>query len=194
MREVAVARSYDMTNRSLASAQTRDRIVSTTERLIGQRPIGDVTLQAIAEGAGVSVQTVLRHFGSRDGCLAALAERVRGRVAEQRGELPTGDVPTAITALVAHYEAEGPLILRLLGQETGDAWAAAFVGYGRDYHRDWVRRFLSCDPGDDGTTIDALVAATDLSVWRLLRLDLGRTPAQVGAAMLLLVNGVREQS
>lgn len=188
-----MARSYDMTRRGQAAAQTQERVLSAVESLLLQGAPGEITLQAVAEGAGVSVQTVLRHFGSRDGCLMAVAERVRARVETQRGELPVGDVRSAIEALVAHYEAEGILVLRVLGQETGDQWAGAFVRYGREYHRSWVERFLAGDGHADATAVDALVAATDLSVWKLLRLDLGRTPEQVTAAMLLLVTGIQER-
>lgn len=187
-----MTRSYDMTNRGRAATLTRQRVVSVAESLLRERPVSEVTLPVIAAGAEVSVQTVLRHFGSRDGCLAAVAERVRDRVAKQREGLPAGDRSAAIAALVAHYEAEGQLVVHLLAEAATDEWAAAFVQYGMAYHRSWVGRYLAAGREHDSTDIDALVAATDLMVWKLLRLDLGRSPAHVAAVMSRLVDGIEE--
>ena len=86
-------RAYDNTKRARAAGRTTERIVAATEALLAGGPIGDVTLQAIAAGAGVTVQTVLRHMGSRDGCVRAVAERVRARVDAQRG----GTLPATST-------------------------------------------------------------------------------------------------
>ncbi|MDZ7708379.1 MAG: glycosyltransferase [Trueperaceae bacterium] len=136
-----MTRSYDMTNRARRAAQTTERIVASTERLLADGPLGDVTLPAIAEGAGVTVQTVLRHMGSRDGCLHAVGERVERRVEAQRQATRPGDVEGAISSLVAHYEAEGRLVPNLLAQEHGgEPVARDGVQRGRSYHRDWVTR------------------------------------------------------
>ncbi len=187
-----MARSYDMTNRARRAAQTTERIVASTESLLADGPLSDVTLPAIADGAGVTVQTVLRHMGSRDGCLHAVGERVAERVEAQREATRPGDVDEAIASLVAHYEAEGRLVLNLLAQEHGGEPAAREgVQRGRTYHRDWVTRAFGLVPGEPERTItDALVAATDLYVWKLLRLDLGRSRQETEATMIRLARGV----
>ena len=205
----ARTRSYDMTLRARRAAETTERIVSVTEALLLQRPLGEVTLKAIAAGAEVTVQTVLRHMGSRDGCLDAVAERLAARVAEQRGASAPGDVDGAIAGLLEHYEADGRLVLNLLAQEGGNeplARRAAEVG--RAFHRDWVRRCFApwlggADPragasherieaGVSHERIDALVAATDLYVWKLLRLDLGRSREATEGVLRRLVTAVLE--
>ena len=205
-------RTYDMTNRARRAAQTTERIVASTEALLAGAPLGDVTLPAIAEGAGVTVQTVLRHMGSRDGCLHAVGERVAMRVEAQRGATPPGDVDVAIASLVLHYEAEGRLVLNLLAQEHGaEPTAREGVERGRTYHRDWVRRVFDLAPRPTGleadrddpetpddapheepdrAVVDALVAATDLYVWKLLRLDLSRSVTATERTMARLVRGV----
>jgi AcrR family transcriptional regulator len=194
--EVAVPRSYDNTKRARAAARTTERIVAATEALIAGGPIGEVTLQAIADGAEVTVQTVLRHMGSRDGCIAAVGERVGARVAAQRGGTEPGDVDAAVAALIAHYEAEGRLVLNLLAQELGgEAAPREAAEAGRAYHRAWVERCFGPWPGDpDPERIDALVAATDLYVWKLLRLDLGRSVHATEAVVARLVRSVLEAS
>ena len=198
-------RTYDMTKRARAAAETTERIVDATERLLATTPLPEVTLQAIADGAGVTVQTVLRHMGSRDGCFDAVAARVRARIDQRRGASAPGDVEGAIAGLMAHYEADGRLVLNLLAQEAGqDDLARATVRQGRDYHRAWVERcfgpLLARAPGDDGSAgfdaerVDALVAATDLYVWKLLRLDLKRSAAATEATLGRMVRALLEAS
>lgn len=188
-------RTYDMTNRAQSASRTRERIVSATEKLLATGSIEDVTLLAIAEGSGVTVQTVLRHMGSRDGCFEAVAHEVSARVARQRGGTEPGDVAGAIEALLAHYEAEGRLVLNLLAQESTDPLAQRAAATGRASHRAWVERcFGPLVPAADEATVDALVAATDLYVWKLLRLDLGRSPAEATAVLTRLVHSVLEAS
>lgn len=189
-----MTRAYDMTKRSRRASKTAERIVDATERLLAERPIGDLTLQAIADDAGVTVQTVLRHMDSRDGCFRAVGERLEARVASQRGASEPGDVEGAIRGLMDHYEAEGRLVLNLLTQEGhGDPLVVEAVRTGRDHHRAWVERCFGThltDPREDA--IDALVAATDLYVWKLLRLDLGRSREATEVVLTRLVRGVLE--
>ena len=189
-------RTYDMTKRARRAGQTTERITETTERLLAERPIAEVTLQSIAAGAGVTVQTVLRHMGSREGCFEAVGQRLGQRVRRQREGSAPGDVPGAITLLTAHYEAEGRLILNLLAQERGeDPLAAQAAEVGRSYHRAWVERcFLPGVAQPPPTTIDALVAATDLYVWKLLRIDLGRSAEATHAVITRMVRALLEES
>jgi AcrR family transcriptional regulator len=187
-------RVYDNSRRARSARNTAERIVERTEALLATGQIAEVTLQAIAEGASVSVQTVLRHYGSRDGCIAAVFERVLARIDAQRGDVPSGDVDAALAALLAHYETEGRLVLNLLAQEAVDPSARHAVETGRSYHRAWVERsFHPRLPPGDREFVDALVAATDIYVWKLLRLDLGRSPEEVLAVVRRLVHAVLEE-
>ena len=204
-------RTYDMTLRARRAAETTERIVVATERLLATGAASEATLRAIADATGVTQQTVLRHMGSREGCFRATAERVAERVREQRERVRPGDVPGAIATLIAHYEEEGRLVLNLLAQEQGeDPFPRDAAAEGRAYHRAWVERILlpaAADTDGDGTRgeaartgrarrnaerdrTDALVAATDLYLWKVLRLDLGRSVAETEAVVLRLVRSV----
>jgi AcrR family transcriptional regulator len=189
-----MGRSYDMKNRADLARQTTERIVACAEELIASGSIADLTLQAIAARAEVSVQTLIRHFGGRDGCLEAVAERVRLRVAQQRGASPPGDVDAALTGLLEHYEREGKLVLNLLGQESADPEARRWAEYGRQYHRQWVVRCFGPNlRSPDQGSVDALVVATDIHVWKLLRLDLGRSVEETRAVIEQLIASTLEK-
>ena len=187
-----MVRTYDMSKRAAAASETASRITDATEKLLISGPVGDVTLQAIADGAAVTVQTVLRHMGSRDGCFEAVGVRLQARVDQQRGHTPPGDVDAAISGLLDHYETDGRLVLNLLLQEGMDSpLAREAAQQGRAYHRAWVERgFGPLLPDRRRGTVDALVAATDISVWKLLRLDLGRSRSATQAVITRTVQAL----
>ncbi|HEY7850198.1 MAG TPA: helix-turn-helix domain-containing protein, partial [Ktedonobacterales bacterium] len=60
-------RRYRMTSRATAAAETAQRILRATTDLYMERWLEDLTLEEVAARAGVTVQTVLRRFGSKTG-------------------------------------------------------------------------------------------------------------------------------
>jgi AcrR family transcriptional regulator len=191
-----MTRSYDMTTRSRKEAETTTRILAATEHLLTEQSLEHVNLGNIAKRAGTTVQTVLRHMGSRDGCLEAVAREVSGRIARQRGMTSPGNIDDAIADLTEHYENDGRLILNLLTQEhSGDSFASAAIRKGRSFHRSWVQRCFAPYLHDrDAVTVDALLSATDLYVWKLLRLDLRRSRKSVRTIITTMVKRILEIS
>src|SRR3954447_11269272 len=68
------SRAYTMRARAESAAATRERILEAATAAMRTRVRPDVRLGDIAAPAGVSVQTVLRTFGSRAALLDAVAE------------------------------------------------------------------------------------------------------------------------
>src|SRR5215471_5796170 len=97
-------RRYRMVARAEAAAATGERILDATIKLFWELPTVEISLDEVARRAGVTVQTVIRRFGGRDGLFAAAAEREDERVRSQRNEAPVGDVASAIHILIEHYE------------------------------------------------------------------------------------------
>jgi AcrR family transcriptional regulator len=85
--------------------------------LYGERFYDQVLLEDFAERAGVTVQTLIRRFGSKDELISAVAEASREAVRGQRDESPVGDIASAAKALVKTYENHGDRVLRMLAQE-----------------------------------------------------------------------------
>lgn len=193
MKLEARTRPYVMTKRAASAAATAERIIAAAAaEFVDGTPIAGITLDAVAARAGVSVQTVLRHFGDKDALFAATAEREASRVARERDAVATGDVAGAVVNLAEHYERDGLLALRMLAEEHASPYMAAVTAGGRAYHRDWCERVFSpflegLDGADRDRRLAQFVAVCDVYVFKLLRLDAGLShEAYISAVLELL--------
>jgi AcrR family transcriptional regulator len=166
----------------------RRRIVDAVIVLVGERPFVDITLDAVAERAGVSVKTVLRQFGSRDGLLTASMDVAMADTEDER-RAPVGDPLGAVRVIVDHYESRGRTALLMLAQEGHDPVAHAATSRGKSMHRAWVRDAFA-PATDDDAVLDLLVVATDVYTWKLLRLDRGHSRAVTEQRMHRLVQSL----
>jgi AcrR family transcriptional regulator len=187
------SRSYTMRARADTKAATRQRILRAALELGEEKMTIEMTLDEVASRAGTSVQTVLRHFGSRDGLLDEAVKLASAEVAEER-RAPVGDAVAAVRIIIAHYERRGDFVLRLLSQEN-DPRIGAVVAPGKALHRSWVVEVFQ--PHLDGrpagrreALVDLLVVATDVYTWKLLRRDRGLSRATTQSRMLALVSAL----
>jgi AcrR family transcriptional regulator len=196
MRDMNIpTRGYRMSSRAEAAARTARGILAATVALWRERPIDEITLADIAGRAGVSVRTVIRRFGSREGVIAACIAADAAGIEAERAQAPPGDVGEALEVLLMHYERDGDAVLRTLALEETLPEARAIVRAGRAAHRDWCARVFAAHlppPADDAYAIrlDAFVAATDLYAWKLLRRDLHRPADDAARVIRVLVDGL----
>lgn len=188
-------RAYRMTTRAEAAAETGRRILAAMQALFEEQPYDRITLEVVATRAGVTLQTVLRRFGSKDRLLAAAAADGGARVRAQRDEAPADDVPGAIRNLFDHYEEWARVSLRLLEQEERVPEIGALTRDGRQVHVAWVERvFSTALRGRRGlareTLHDQLVAVTDVYVWKILRCDRGLSRGAAERAVRGLVEAL----
>ena len=173
-------RTYTMRARAEQAERTRARILDAAIELSAERPIAACTLPAVVERAQVSVQTILRIFGTREGLFEAARAHGEAAVRAERLADPD-DVEASLDSLADHYELRGDAALLLLGQESWEPFAARITASGKRFHREWVESvFARTLERLSGTRriegLDLLVAATDVTTWKLWRRDraLGR--------------------
>lgn len=187
-------RPYVLKARAQSVHETRERIMEAVLALANEAPLSALVLPEVAARSGVSVQTVLRQFGTREGLLDATQELASDRVRAEREVVP-GDVPAAITNLFDHYELRGDGVLLLLGQEGWEPRAAKITSEGRRIHRNWVERVFAplladtADPGR-GEILDLLVVACDVYTWKLLRRDRQLDRQDAESRVLRLVTSI----
>src|SRR5262245_44333330 len=100
-------RGYQMTARAETAADTGRRIVAAAKELFLSLDYEEVTLQAIAERAGITLQTVIRRFGSKEGLVNAVADEWGDEIHRSRTVTRPGDIDEAVRLLVASYEEMG---------------------------------------------------------------------------------------
>jgi len=187
-------RRYHMGARAQAAERTQQAIIDATAALFWERDPDEITLEEIAARAGVTLQTVLRRFGSKDAVLAAAAEVKSAEVARSREPERAGDRAGALRALFASYERIGELNWRLLRFEGQNAVIHGILVKARAGHRDWIARtfaeLLPRSGADRERRIDALLTVTDFYVWKLYRTDLGHGRSATEAHILALVETV----
>jgi AcrR family transcriptional regulator len=184
-------RTYRQSARAEATAATKTAIVEATIAAARELLTLEITLDQIAERAGVSVQTVLRHFGSKDALFAHALGAASVQIADDRRVEP-GDIDAAVRAVVDHYEVWGELVVRLVAAETSDDRIRRFTSVGKGVHRRWVEESFApqlTHVRDRDALVDVLSVATDLQVWSLLRRDRGLAPGVVRQRMRLLIDG-----
>jgi AcrR family transcriptional regulator len=188
-------RAYQMRARAESTAETASKIIRVTTDLWREKSLDDITLQDVADRAGVTVQTVIRRFGSKDGLVEAAIVSGETGVRDDQNDVPAGDIEKALDYILAHYARDGAAVLRTLAVEDQLPAAKRLGEHGRQVHRAWcARTFAPYLPPDTSETypvrLDAFVAATDLYLWKLIRCDLGRTADQTRQVMGTLLRAL----
>ena len=189
-------RQYRKSRRARAEEATGEAILDAALVAFGREPFDRVTLQNIADASGVTVQTVIRRFGSKEGLFQTLVERERPRILASRAVVEDAGLPAALDALLNHYEQDGDMVLNFIAQEHLFDHIDGVIDEGRRVHREWIERY--CGDLLAGTTgaerrrlLHAAIVATDLSTWKLLRRDLGLQQAETGAVMEQILNALK---
>ena len=181
-------RPYRMTARADAAQATADRILDAAIEVFWEQPTDQISLEQVARRAGVTKQTVLRRFESKDRLRAAAGERSIARARAEREDVEPGDLAGAVTALAAHYERVGDGVLRLLAEEERNAVLRELADQGREYHLRWCERLFApalaaLRGAERARRLAQLVAVCDVYTWKLLRRDRGLSRPQTEIAL-----------
>jgi AcrR family transcriptional regulator len=192
-------RRYQMQARARSTEETRETILDAVEVAFEELFYDEITLAEIAKRAGVSVQTVLRHFESKEGLFMASMLHTGAKMASDRDLVPVGDVKEVVDDLVNHYENYGNRLLRMLAQEDREPALKQLADLGRTFHLEWCKRAFA--PGLAGLRgaklerrLAEVVTCTDIYVWKLLRRDRELSVKQTKLAMRELLEPLMEAS
>ncbi len=174
-------RAYSMQTRAAQAEATKTRIRQAAADLHAERLWQGFTLDEVARRAGVTVQTVLRIYGSKQALNRLASEAAAAR---ERAASAPGDIPGAVRALYEDYERIGDQVIQLLADEPRDP-EGPDMDLGRMSHRKWNEAVFApfLAPRDGAARerlLTQLIVATDVYVWKLLRRDfhLGRAEAE----------------
>lgn len=183
--------------RAEAAAATTERILDAAVDVFWELPTDKISLDKVGRRAGVTVQTVIRRFGGREGLLAAAVRRESDKIRSQRLQAPVGDVGAAVRVLIDHYEAFGDRVLKMLAEEDRISGLRKITDRGRTVHREWCERMFAhalsgMRRGDRARRLAQLIAVCDVYTWKLLRRQAGLTRRQTEVALVELLNALVE--
>lgn len=177
--------------RAEAEERTRAALLDAADEAFLSGPWEQATLDAIARAAGVTKQTLLRHFGSKEGLLEQGLRRAVHKVEEQRFGVPINDIAGAVDNLLEHYEAVGGRAMRSSNLEL-DGSLADLGRRARQLHYDWVELafggWLAAASASQRRRLRAaLIAICDVQAWWVLSHDLQLSRAEVRATLILTI-------
>lgn len=190
-------RPYKQVARAQAQQRTRDALLDAANEEISTGGWAKASLKTLAAKAGVTKQTALRHFGSREGLIEAALRRASEIVRKERAHAPIGDVPGAVRNLMDHYERWGDLVMRVLAEEHRIPLVRKGTDRGREVHYEWVARtfapqLASLTGAMRERRMAQLVAVCDVYMWKLLRRDMKLDVPQAELALIELIEGLEE--
>ncbi|MFS3130105.1 TetR/AcrR family transcriptional regulator [Nocardioides sp. Bht2] len=112
------------------AARNRDAVLAAALRLVDEHGVAAVTMESVAEAAGVGKGTVFRRFENRSGLFAAVLDHSEARWQESvmTGEPPLGPGALALDRLLAFGDSR---ISRTLSH--AELFGAASTGHTRSY-------------------------------------------------------------
>src|SRR6185312_2412155 len=150
MKSKPTTRRYTLDARARSAEDTARRIVEAFLARLMDQWYDEITLDRVAEDAGVTVQTVVRRFGGKEGLLAKSVGTLSAQINARRAT-PPGDIRGAVRNLVADYERTGDAVMRLQALEPRHPAIKETLDFGRGEHRRWVSEAFAGELG----TLDA---------------------------------------
>ena len=193
----AASRSYTKVARAATEERTRTALLDAAEELFFSKPWDQITLEAVARRAGSTKQTLLRHFGSKEGLLEQGYARAFEQVSAQRMAAPTDDIEGAVDNLLDHYAQRGEKALKTSAMD-GGGLGAEIGQRGKQFHYDWVEHAFGAwldrlDAGRRTRVHNALIVLCDVQTWAILARDRGLPRAEVRATLILAIERLLQE-
>src|SRR5215831_6662250 len=187
----SATRAYTQRVRAQSAEATAQRILNAFLARLMSQWFDEITLDRVAADAGVTVQTVVRRFGGKEGLLTNAVKIMAVQIRARRGDA-AGDIGSVVEGIIDDYEATGDAVIRLLALEPRQPVLKEVLDFGRSEHRDWSSNAFGealgkLKPEVRNRALDVLVVNTDVYTWKLLRRDMGRSAAETAAIMKCLV-------
>jgi len=172
-----------MSERAKQVARNDRKIMNAMSDLWIELPLSELTLDKVSQRSGVTVRTILRKFGSKDGLLKASIENDADRLTQRRLQVTPGDLNGILEALLEEYERMGDALIRTLTIDYNFPSTQGLLNKARTIHSDWCEIVFepllpSKSSENYETVLSAFIAGTEFYLWKLLRRDLGKTKEQ----------------
>ena len=172
--------SYKGSIQSEVRELTHQRILDAVRNLSLDFWLDEITLNQIADQANVCVQTLFRHFDSRDELIEESLENFIHVIQDQRPDTRDVSVQSIVDILLNNYEQNGNWIFRLQSQEKRFSGIAKWNRAWQETQLEWVQRnfavyLQALSTINQQELEEILFSLTDVQFWKIYRHDLGKS-------------------
>ncbi len=178
------ARSYRSPLRAKQAADTRELIVAAVGQQLAAGGTDDLSVERVAERAGVSTRTVYRHFPTREALLDSVGAWVVTRTRELPDPLTAEDLPVAIVASFESFDRHETMMRGFLAT-TGGRQLRAHMRRKRLRRIDAALDAALEDVDPDRARLSKAVIAhlCSAATWQSLKDEAGLTGTDAGRAV-----------
>ena len=180
-----------MGRRAETKAASTELILDAAERLFSREIYDKVSLHSIAHEAGMGIQTVLRHFPTKESLFLASMTRSLHKADTSRNYLPSQTLAESVLRLLSYYENHGTTIIHYLNQVVTNQAFAPVTKAGQEAHARWTHFLfsphLSLEKERDPIRQAQIEAILDIRVWELLKLRKRLSNEEISKAILGLL-------
>jgi Bacterial regulatory proteins, tetR family len=179
---MADARSYNSPLREEKSRETREAILNGLYRLMNAASVpAEISMDAIANEAGVQRRTVFRHFPAKEDLLAAFWPWLNAHMGASTAPKSVKDVVEGPKEAFPRFDAHEAAVRASLHSRTGREMRMGMVSTRRLHFAAALAPVLSTLPPAEALKVEALAHLLySASAWEVLKDYGGLTGAQAG--------------
>lgn len=163
-------KSYSANIQIEIKSHTNKRILAAVKALAMEYWLDEITLFQIAEKANVSIQTLFRHFGSREQLIQHAVSLISSEIMAQHAIPEEVSVQSIVSNLIDYYELNGQWIIRLRSQAERLAKYEEFQAGWQESHHKWIQNSFAIylqalTTVSKNELEDTLFGLTDVHFW-----------------------------
>lgn len=181
---MANVRAYNSPLREEKARETREAILAALFELIESAGAADdVSMDAIAQKAGVQRRTVFRHFATKDEMLAAFWPWLNARIGTLATPVTVNEIVDGPRQAFPRFDLHEPAIRASLHSKAGREMRAGMVAGRRAHFAQALAPAITSLPASEAWKVEALAHLLfSASAWEVLKDYGGLTGAQAGEA------------
>jgi AcrR family transcriptional regulator len=174
---------------------TSQRILEAVKALTLDFWLDEITLLQIAEKANVSIQTLFRHFGSREQLIQHSVRQISAEIQTRHAIPKEVSVQSIVSNLNEYYELNGQMIIRLRSQaERLEEFEEFQSGWQKSHHR-WVQNSFAIylqalTTVSQNELTDTLFGLTDVHFWYVYHHELRKSKQELNLIWIRILRSL----
>ena len=188
-------KSYSANIQIEIKSHTKKRILAAVKTLAMDYWLDEITLFQIADKAKVSIQTLFRHFGSRDQLIRQAVNLISAEILMQHAIPEEVSVQSIVSNLIDYYELNGQWIIRLRSQAERLAEFDEFQAGWQNSHHRWIEDSFAIylqalTTVSKNELADTLFGLTDVHFWYVYHHELRKSRQELNLIWIRILRSL----